>query len=79
MDFNPNKKNTVKDEESEKDVNLEDKKQELETKIREQKSKYKDLDREYERIDNSKVSTIKIGEKMQDVQKLTIKLKKELE
>lgn len=81
MDFNPNKKNVIKNKESqriEKLKILEVKKIDLEAKIREQKAKYADLDREFERIDDSGVSTIKLGEEMEDVQKLTEELEKEL-
>lgn len=81
MDFNPNKKNIIKDKESqriEKLKILEAKKIDLEAKIREQKAKYADLDREFERIDDSGVSTIKLGEEMEDVQKTTEELEQEL-
>lgn len=68
-----------KESANKKTENLEEKKKDLKTKIQEEKIRYADLDREYERIDDSGVSTTKLGEEMEDTKKTIDKLEKELE
>ncbi len=68
MDFNPNKKPIVKDE----------KIKEIENDIKDLKMKYDSLDEEYDRVDHSGVSTVKLGEEMANIQKTIARLEQEL-